>query len=333
MRQRERPLIREASIWFARMHGPDAPAHEPRFAAWIAGDEAHREAYSRVSEAFSLGKALKPGVWSIASRRKRLGGRLATIAAILSAGFCGIIFAVSQNIFFPVRHAPAIVMTNRWSTGIGEIRNLALSDGSNVTLDTQSELVVRFETDRRYLRLIRGRARFDVAHERRAFVVQAGDGTVTAHGTIFDVRVEGPVASVHLLRGAIDVGLPKQNGEAARIRQVRPGEAVAFDARRGITPVKTSQDTMIVQTIWPSSLLEFDNARVGEVVAEANRYSSRQLRVGSPDIAGKRVSGTFRVGDTEQLAGHLASLLGVQISRRPNGDIDMIEVSPGVDSH
>ncbi len=317
-------MIREASIWFARMHGPDAPAHEASFVAWIAGDEAHRDAYSRVSEAFSLGKALKPGISPDATQPSRPRRELVAIIAILLTGLCGITFTASQNGFVSVRRPPAAVIASRWSTGTGEIRTVHLSDGSTVTLDTQSVLVSRFGADRRYLMLIRGRARFDVAHERRAFLVQAG--------TIFDVRVEGPVASVHLIRGAVDVGLPKHDGDSAKLRRVLPGEAVTFDARRGINPVTASQNSTIVQTIWPSSLLEFDNARVGEVIAEANRYSSRQLRVRSPDIAEKRVSGTFRVGDAEQLAGHLSSLLGIRISRRPNGDIDMIEASSVVDS-
>lgn len=328
MRQPERLLIREASIWFARMHGPDAPAHEASFATWIAEAEAHRDAYSRVSEAFSLGKALIPGISPDTTRPNRSRRKLVTIITILFIGLCGVAFTTRQNGFVSVRQPPTAVITDRWSTGTGEIRTVRLSDGSTVTLDTQSELVSRFGADRRYLRLIRGRARFDVAHERRAFVVQAGSGIVTAHGTIFDVRVEGQVASVRLIRGAIDVGLTKHDGERAKVRQILPGEAVTFDVGRGINPATAS--SAIVQTVWPSSLLEFDNARVSEVIAEANRYSSRQLSAGSPDIAERRVSGTFRVGDAERLAGHLSSLLGVQLSQRPNGDIVLNNASPRV---
>src|SRR3546814_14166765 len=72
----------------------------------------------------------------------------------------------------------------------GEIRTVALEDGSRVTLDTDTILHIAYSPTERGLKLERGRARFDVSYDAsRPFVVFAGGGSITAHGTVFDVAV------------------------------------------------------------------------------------------------------------------------------------------------
>jgi len=302
------------------MHGPEAAGRRAEFNAWIAENEEHREAYSRVSEAFSLGKGLRPQALPGSGGQFGGGRKLLAIFAALVAG----LWATS---FFARLHglssgaAPPVVVATDLVTRTGEIRKVRLLDGSMVTLDTGSELTMRFDPGRRDLWLIRGRARFDVAHERRAFVVHAGDGTVTAHGTLFDVRVEGRAASIRLLRGAVDVNLPPRGRARAAMRHVQPGEVLAFDSDKGIAPLASQRRAAMAQPTWPTSLLEFDNARVIDVLAEANRYSARQLSIGDTAIGEMRVSGTFHVGDADRLGSHLAALLGVQAARETTGDV------------
>src|SRR3546814_6360827 len=74
-----------------------------------------------------------------------------------------------------------------YDTVVGGRRNIRLADGSVVELDEGSELSTDFNKSRRELKLERGRARFEVAHEGRPFIVLAGGGSVTARGTVFDV--------------------------------------------------------------------------------------------------------------------------------------------------
>jgi len=330
--QQERLRVREAADWFARMHGPDAAQNEAAFLAWIAESENHRDAYSRVSEAFSLGKNLTrdpsrdPGGAPTRSRSRR--GKLVAAALALVIALGGVTLSVERYRLFAPAQRQAISSIERLATGIGEIRTVRLSDGSTIVLDTNSELSTRFGADQRDLWLLRGRARFDVAHERRPFVVHAGGGTVTAHGTLFDVRLGHGAVSVRLLRGAVDVAIPARGNALPMSRKVVPGESVTFDVARGIAAVPPEQSMAIAQPAWPSALLDFDRARVADILAEANRYSSGHQIVASPDIADKRVSGTFRVDDADRLAQHLAVLLDARANRRANGDIVLAEPAP-----
>src|SRR3546814_10843314 len=50
---------------------------------------------------------------------------------------------------------------------LGEIREVQLPDGSRVTLDTDSLVLTKFDRDLRDVRLVRGRARFNVEKDNR----------------------------------------------------------------------------------------------------------------------------------------------------------------------
>jgi len=69
-----------------------------------------------------------------------------------------------------------------YRTALGERRAVTLADGSQITLDSSSEVMVRYSANARALTLVRGQARFDVTHDvERPF-------TVTANGRRSSLR-------------------------------------------------------------------------------------------------------------------------------------------------
>ncbi|WP_198526918.1 FecR domain-containing protein, partial [Sphingomonas sp. Ant20] len=95
---------------------------------------------------------------------------------------------------------------------------VTLSDGSRLTLDTDTRVRMAYTRTERRLVLERGQALFEVAkHQTRPFVVTAGAQAVTAHGTAFDVRLETSAVRVALLEGLVSVA-----GKGA------PGKPVAW---------------------------------------------------------------------------------------------------------
>lgn len=323
----ERLALRDAAAWFARMKGPDAAAYQAEFEAWLGTDHLHRSAYSRVAETFSLGKNLDRSKYRSTRRPersiawKRLG-RPAVLACLAALATAPLVFLIRSSPETEARHRA--VMASEFATRMGEIRAVKLGDGSVVTLDTDTHLGVRFGAERRELWLEQGRARFDVTHDGRTFVVHAGGGTVIARGTLFDVRVDNGRATVRLLHGAIDVNLPITASGEPRIRSVQPGQAVAFDDADGIVALAPAQKTEIVQAAWPDALLDFDNVTVRDFVAEANRYAEKRLVVTDPALAARRISGTFRVGDPGRLAEHISALLDAEVRQSPNGDFILV---------
>lgn len=317
----------EAAEWFAIMRGPEAEARRAEFGAWLARGRLHRTAYNRIAETFSLGKGLKAAAEAQEEHketpapprtlRRVLVGGIAT-AAILGALGLGYDQFQMHNEQGPAAHvasdqphAPA-----QLATRTGEIRRFSLADGSAVTLDSDSLVLVSVTVARRDLRLMRGRARFTVAHDTRPFVVAVAGGTVTARGTVFDVALDGhDRVVVRLLRGSVDVRLAQTapgNTVPTPVRRMTPGEVLQF----GKAPSSPAKQGSSESKDWPEGIVDLDRVRLPDLVAQANRYATKPLVLASPGLVDMRLSGTFRIRDTSRLAENIADVLGLAVIDR-----------------
>lgn len=218
---------RSAAEWFTVMRGPDADAEREAFEHWRAL-RANADAYSRLEATWndSLFLANRPaGRSRDLSRARRSFPPVALLAAgvgafaLLSAG----LLARQMDWFGPAAvHQSA---SARFATE-DAVQTFRLSDGSRVTLDRGAGLSDLSTPDERRYVLLRGRARFEVAHDpARSFLVDAGEGRVVAHGTIFDVGIEGGSVRVVLLEGVVEVrdrNAAKSAAGASRL--LAPGE-------------------------------------------------------------------------------------------------------------
>lgn len=310
-------LREEAATWFARMRGPDAERHRDAFEEWLARGAVHRSAYNRIAEIFSAGKVLKEDSRRDTRRHAIMAVRPALLAAamlIVLLTICGVAF--NWSAVAPEREAKPVQLVSL----IGQLRRVALADGSVVTLDSNTLLTVRFDRSARLLQLKRGRVRFDVSHDGRPFTVIAGDDRVVAHGTVFDVDLQdGGGVAVALLRGVIDVTtLEHATGRpVGQSVTLRPGQKlVSAPSQQPSAPVAIGQ-----APDWTDRLGLFDRAPLSDVVAAANRYSIDKIVIDEPAIAKLRVSGTFRIADAPRLCERLATLFDLVIDRQTPGII------------
>ncbi|MHA6721198.1 FecR family protein [Sphingomonas sp. RS6] len=324
-------LAREAAHRFARTRGPDAELHRAELETWLAEAPEHRAAYNRAAEIFAMGKLLSepdapPAVAAPGpnKRRKGLAVALTTIVAC-AIGVGG--WITYQSSAPPSDRPTAVAGTtdHRTLSTSTAPQTVQLADGSTVTLAANTVIGVEIAAGVRRLRLLHGKARFEVAHERRPFIVLAGGGSVTARGTIFEVALApaGKV-EVRLLRGAVDVALPRGAAKATpAIHRLTPGQEVTYPAEPEHAAARaTSADTAGLQSARPQS---FEAVSVQELIALANRTTSRPIRLAQPSLGARRVSGWFRVDDTLLLARRLSALLCSDVDLR---DAHQIVVAP-----
>ena len=334
--------MREASLWFARMRGPDAEEWRPQFEDWLALGASHRGAYNRAGEIFALGRfmAAQDEDQTEANDNEESGRhwRWAGIAAslLLTIGVGGWIAKVQLpgTGSAPVQVAQPKVdqaaERQRYATLDGSRKTVRLVDGSSVELDPNSELFTSFSSGRRELKLERGRARFAVAHETRPFIVLAGGGSVTARGTIFEVSLgRDERVTVRLLRGAVDVERPstiKGTTGPAAVARLEPGETLSFAAITS-TGLRSALGKAELQPLARvpeiSPVREYERTPLAAVVAEANRDSATAIRLGDPTIGTLRVSGRFRVNDADQVADRLATLFDLDVERTKPDEITL----------
>lgn len=275
--------------------------------AWLAEDVQHRRAYDEMQQLWDHAGNLRddPELKAFtarrlaAMRRSRSSTWLFLAAAALSALLGGTYFAAMRMATTP----PA-----RYATQLGERRTQMLADGTQVVLNTDTVIEVRYTRNQRSVELQHGEAQFDVAHDAsRPFVVQVDGDTVTALGTRFQVRRNANAVVVTLLRGSVEVeqGLEHRILHPDEQARISPGTGIHVEA---IDPAQA--------TGWLEGWLHFSNATLGEVVAEANRYSARKLRLADPQLARLRLHGNFRTGDTASIAAAAGQLLPVKVDDR-----------------
>lgn len=284
----------EAADWAARAdRGVLSPGEEQQFQDWLAGDVRCPGAYARIralalysERAQALGSDFDPADFVPAeapSRRRALwtGGAIAATALIGVAGTWHV-----------------LRLHGRFSTGKGETKVVALKDGSVVTLNTASEILVQYSDTARSVELIHGEALFDVAkHKTRPFVVIAGRTNVRAVGTSFTVRrMEATPVQVLVREGVVEVFEPAAGTQPVRISANTLVEAPQSGA--GIitaSPVPAAQ--MHRQLAWQSGQLAFEGETLAQAVAEFARYSDVRIVIEDPALAREEIAGLFKATD------------------------------------
>lgn len=306
-----RSVERDAGRWLARMRGRPGEADRRAFIAWCNEDPAHREAYDALARLWDAAPATRLRS-SLAQAQPPVAaapaGRWLALAALLlgTVGLGALIIGREQP-FGSAGPQPAMLLL---ATGIGEIREVPLDNGTRVTLDTDS--AVRVERDER-LQLRRGRARFDV---RRPTRVSAGAAVVRASRAVFDVRLDAGVAVVTPLRGSVEVtGAPPPTGAARIVEQGRAEVLGAGQVRLAEVADRSAA--------WPSGMLEFEGASLADVVSEANRYSRRKIRLVGAEAADLKVTGAFRAGDVQGLARSLAAAFDLELRSGEPGFLEL----------
>ncbi|GGB34220.1 hypothetical protein GCM10011505_14570 [Tistrella bauzanensis] len=310
-------IIDAALERFIRVRDPDAaPGEAEALAAWAAADPAHAAALARVEAmwgadvfATAIAKAAttdmapadarSPDAISDAAaarRRRPVLRRLALAASVLVA------VGIGAALDLPVRlQADAITAT-------GERRVMMLADGSRVTLDTDTAIAVTIDDTGRHLRLLGGRAFFEVSPDgARPFTVAAGPAMVRVTGTAFavgftaDDAVRVQVRSGRVEAGAAGRSVALTAGDALRLDDTGPGAVTRPDPAQSLG--------------WLDGRLVFADRPLGEVLAELDRYLPGRILITDPALASRRVTGNYRLDDPADSTQSLAAVAGARVTR------------------
>lgn len=298
----------EASRWHARLREPDADAQtHAAFQDWLASDPAHFDAYDQADRLWAaLGQP--PGGQRDEAAIEALIDSTRPHRKLARGLFAGLLLCLAVAGADWMRRGGLDDLRADYIAPVGERRTVALADGSVVELNTDTAMAVDLHAGRRSVRLFRGEAFFQVEHdENRPFVVETREGEIRVTGTSFNVRVDGDVTEVGLLKGAVrlaaaahpDAPLILAPGEESDITSQVVGPARPFEAEAA--------------TAWRRGQLVFFRTPLAKVIEELNRYQRGRIVIWGADLRARPVTGVF---DT----------------RDPSAAIDMIERTLGVSS-
>jgi transmembrane sensor len=328
-RQRARA---EASVWIVRLHGAHrTPELEAGFRRWLGSHPDNAAEFERVTAVWeSAPHASIAGLPRVVHReRSSPAPRRFAIAATLL-----LVAAGGGFLSYRLERDPEYV------TAIGEQRTVPLDDGSRIALNSNSRVQIEFTAEKRTVRLLRGEAFFDVAHNKeRPFVVIAGESEVTAVGTAFEVRYEPDHIDVTLVEGKVDVtstaeplGSPANvSSSLSGLRQLSSsGYRMTAGERLSIAkgaPAKVDAPRVEAVTAWRRGEVMLDDTPLTEAIAEMNRYSKNPLIIDGSSIATLRVSGIYHTGDSAGFAQTVAQLYGLQVTQE-GGQIHLRLTAP-----
>lgn len=217
------------------------------------------------------------------------------------------------------------------TTQIAEVRDVPLNDGSVVTLGARSSLnVTGFTNTVRTVRLASGEAFFSIAHDTiHPFVVLAGDARIRVVGTKFNVRYDRGQVRVSVLEGIVEVmhadGSAERTGETAA-----PAQMVRLTAGQQLAVTNTALLPAPVTLqgaspgAWREGRLDYQDAPLSEIVADANRYRSGEIRIASRSLAAERLTTSFRTTQIDQMLATLPETLSLTVQHNPDGTIDLL---------
>ncbi len=329
----------EAAAWLMRLREvPIGLEQELELELWLEANPANRATLSSVARAWRLaGEAAElPELIEVrVDALKAMGEderpsayprRRAAIQALAALAACLLLIATSIFYFNPG--------SDTYRTKIGERRTVALADGSRLSLDAASAVEVRYDSERRALRLLAGRARFEVAKDpRRPFTVTVGDRVVVATGTAFSVELLNAEMRVVLYEGAVSVLEDSPADQAPRHivlqghsgtqadKMLRPSTALIVPAGTvagASAPARLETVDLARSSSWEQGQLVFSDEPLGVAVERVNRYSAAKVLIEDPATAALPVSGAFNAGDTEGFVDGVAGLY--QLRKLHRGD-------------
>jgi transmembrane sensor len=298
----------QAALWVTELHGPGRNAElEERVRRWIAEDPRHAAAFELATEAWQRSGNL-PAYLPKRARPKASRNALAGMAVLCAA-------MISAAYFL---RDPTLV------TGPGEQRTVELSDGTQVSLNANSRIIVQYDDRVRKLILASGEVLFNVIkHQPRPFVVVVGNQKVIAMGTSFLVRREESSESafaVTLVEGRVAIEpiswpdvLP--SASVTGLTLLNPGERLRFSDGAAEKRDSPSIDGV---TAWRRGQLIFDDTSLSEAAAEFNRYGSTKIAIHDPILGKLRVGGVFGIGDPSSFAQAMANTYHLRIVHRGN---------------
>jgi len=316
-------LLDQAIAWAVRLGSgsADSKAHD-ECDAWRAAHPSHEQAWQQVQsveDAFrqvpriggtadrlgAAGGALAHGALQAAGRMRAQQGRRRALGAI---GVLGLAATGGVIGLFVWREQPWEQRSD-YATAVGERKRVTLADGTELDLNTGSEVQVVFSPRSRRIVLRRGElfvrtgADSGALFGHRAFWVETPHARFEALGTRFGVREQDGQTRLSMTEGRVAIHAT-DNSVQPVVAQAGDGYIVRGDA----TPPQRVVDRSFEPDAWTDGALVARQMRLDAFVAELARYHGTPL-VCDANAASLRVSGVFQLNGPDPVGRALEALV------------------------
>jgi transmembrane sensor len=314
------PTHLAAAEWYVRLQSSEVSIEDTlAWQRWLNESPANSQAFARIEEVSHVLRTV-PVPSAVSARRLARDRYDASVplkdweeAHVPRHSWTAASLAASCAILALIISFWRTSSPNAFTTAIGENRNVVLSDGSIIALGGDTRLEVALSEKVRAVELARGEALFMVAKDAaRPFKVRAGDATIVAVGTAFNVRRGSDHAIVSVADGRVLVEpvahfLPVfvMHEFMPKLRPVHLGAGEQTTAgSAGIDEPTRVQDLAAI-TAWQTGRLAFRLRPLRDVLEDVNRYAPKRIVLEGDDVGALMITGTV---ERANIAGWVKSL-------------------------
>lgn len=151
-----------------------------------------------------------------------------------------------------------------------KVEEIALPDGSKISLNVNSELTYTEGASTRQVELL-GEAFFDVArNEEQPFVITTGDLTTTVLGTSFNIRAyPDQKQEVSVKSGKVAVAAAEE-----KVILVKKEKVVYEPEQKKLTE---KEDAIVDANVWQTRKLEFEDVKLGDILPVLEAYYGKKF--------------------------------------------------------
>lgn len=309
-------VAQQALEWmFALQAEPKDEATRQAWQQWRAASPEHEHAWQRIESVNQRLQPLQnPRLASAAQQaltrparatRRRL---LKTLALLGVAGGGAWLAWQQQHQWQP--------LLAQYRTKHGERRRVTLEDGTQLVLNSNTALDVRYDARERRIQLLDGEILVTTGQDtlHRPFFVQTPQGLAQALGTHYRVRLLDEASEVDVYEGQVKL-MPALQRNDAVVLQAGQSSRLSKNGVGAVQRVNTHA------AAWQDGMLVASHMRLDDFVQELNRYSQQPILC-APEVAALRLSGSYPLNDIERVLQTLPNALPVSIetvSRRWGG--------------
>lgn len=331
-----------AAQWTIRRDRGLSASESIDYELWLAADPRHAAAMQRTSAAWSLldriPESAAAPVLDAATHRRSFWRRSLVLAPLATAAAAAVAL-VALHLTRPSTTTPsasaalAPASASAAPAPSSAPRQLTLSDGTVVQLNTGGEVTEHFTTAERRVLLTRGEAHFAVTkNPARPFVVRAGNVDVRAVGTAFNVHLQSAAVDVLVTEGVVQLKSSTEATPAYAPVAREPIPLLSPGQRAVVSLAPVSSATSVVVTTaspeeisrtlaWQAPLLRLGGQTLAELAVEFERRSGQRVILADPALASLRVGGRFRADDLAGFTHLLATTLDLDVDHGADGTL------------
>lgn len=296
------PHINAAARWLViHQSGHLTERQQAQFSRWLAEDHKNRTAWDNAQRLAGMFHNVPVELSRNVLGRKQKSKRtfikaLAGLVVVPTAGYWWLNSGQQTAAY------PSIATVH------GEQRELLLSDGSRLKLNTNSEVAIDYSEQQRRLLLVRGEIMVETAPDAlyREFWVSSKHGSVMALGTRFTVSQTDHETRIAVLEHAVRIH-PERHHEYL---ELGAGDTVSFSEHSLGQP----ETNALAASAWTRGQIVVEDQRLDEFVSELERYYRGVIRL-DPVSAQLRISGVYQLNNIEAIFDTLQQTLPVQVDR------------------